>query len=433
MKTVLLPLFVCISLAACGSGSPDVPAAPGATAQMLPTVAQSSLARSVLSQTTDADVQAVVGANTDFAGRTLSLIDAGGKANSNTVFSPYSLTLGLALPAAGARGATLAGMEKALSYLSQERLKPALNQLDRHLMIDAVPPQGQEASLNIVNTVWSQTGQTVLPAYLDTVAEHYGAGLRLLDFRNHADLAGQTINSYIAEQTKGRIQNLLPPGAVTSNTRMLLTNAIWFKGEWSHRFDTGRTIPGTFKNRSGSLSQVPFMRQETTLRYARMDDNEVVELPYKNTRLAMTLVLPAQGAFDTMVRDFSSARLTAAAGKMRAEYLSLAMPKFTFSTALDAGALLKQLGMTEAFDPSRADFSGITGQGGLVLSSVHHKAFIAVDEHGTEAAAATGTVVGVTSAPPEPERRLVLDRPFLFVIRDTATGAVLFMGTVVGF
>lgn len=431
MKTVFPSLFACLSLAACGGGSPDVPAEPAPAAQILPTLVQSSVARSTVPSTTDADLRAVVSGNTDFAGRALSLIDASGNAGHNTVFSPYGLTLGLALPAAGARGATLAGMEKALSFLPQERLKPALNQLDRRLATSAAPPQGQEAALNIVNTVWSQTGQAFLPAYLDTVAEHYGAGLRLLDFRNHSDQARQAINSTVSGQTGGRIKDLLPPGSVTPDTRMVLTNAIWFKGEWWHRFDAARTTTRTFHNRTGLQSQVPFMQQEARLRYARMHDYDAVELPYKNTELAMMLVLPARGAFDAVVRNVSSTRMAALASGMQATNVSLAMPKFTFSSALDAGTLLKQLGMSAAFDPVLADFSGITGQPGLALSSVHHKAFIAVDEHGTEAAAATGSVAGIVSAQPAPEVSLVLDRPFLFMIRDTASGTILFMGTVV--
>lgn len=431
MKTVLLPLFAGLSLVACGGGSSSGPATPAPTVQLLATVAQSSMARNTDPQTTDADVQAVVNGNTDFAGRALSLMDVSGDANANSVFSPYSLTLGLALPAAGARGGTLAGMEKALSFLPQERLKPALNKLDRHLVISAAPTQGQGASLNIVNTVWSQTGQTLAPAYLDTLAEHYGAGLRLLDFQSQSEPARQAINAFISEQTRGRIKDLLPPGAVTSDTRVLLTNAIWFKGDWLHRFDAARTTTRAFTSRANAQSQVPFMQQEATLRYVRMNDHEAVELPYKNTALAMTLVLPAQGAFDAVVRDFGSARMTALASNMQPRYLSLTMPKFTFSSALDASALLRRLGMDEAFDPSLADFSGITGQRGLVLSSVQHNAFIAVDEQGTEAAAATGSIIGVVSVPPEPEVRLVLDRPFLFVIRDTTTGTILFMGKVV--
>ncbi|HEY5800859.1 MAG TPA: serpin family protein [Burkholderiaceae bacterium] len=450
MRTPALSALLSMTLAACGGGgssvsAPPVAAVPPPTAGTPPAVTppvvnppisagvvKSSIARIAAPQASDADVAAVVTGNSTLAGRALPLLAS--SPDANTVFSPYSLTLGLALPAAGAKGDTLKGMEQALSYVPQEKLQPALNKLD--LLLAAQTRNGAADTrtvpeLRIVNTVWGQSGYPILPAYLDTVAANYGAGLRTLDFRAATEEARKTINSTIETDTNGKIKDLLPQGTVTTDTRLVLTNAVWFKGQWVTRFLEGATQQKPFTSRNGSVKNVATMQQDANLSYAKTADYEAVELPYTDGKFAMTFVMPAAGKFDSYAAGFNAASIAAVTGGLKPQYMALALPKFTFSTEADAGAILKSLGMTAAFEPLNADFSGITGQRDLVITSVRHKAFIDVNEEGTEAAAATGVVVGVTSLPPTPTVKMQLDRPFLFLIRERATGLVLFAGKVV--
>jgi serine protease inhibitor len=396
-------------------------------------VARSNLVRDTNPQASDADLAAVAAGNTDFALKAFGQI--GADADTNTVFSPYSITLAVALATAGARGTTLTGMEQALSFpLPQDRLHPAFNKLDLLLATKTTGTVHSDGSqsprLNIVNAVWGQQDFPILPAYLDTLAVNYGAGLRIVDFIHAPEDSRSTINSWVADQTNNRITDLIPQGSLKTDTRIILTNAIWFKADWASPFPAGRTANQPFFNRSGSASAVPFMHHTTTLPYAQSNGCQAIDIPYVDGNLSMLVLMPDPGTFNTFLSTLTPTKLDAVTGQLTNTFVDLSLPKFTFTTAADLNAILSSLGMIDAFDPAKADFSGIDGNRDLFVSSVVHQAFISVDEKGTEAAAATAILFGTTSVPPPP-LILTIDHPFLFLVRDRQTGLVLFMGKVV--
>jgi serpin B len=396
-------------------------------------IAQSSLARDMNPQSSDADMSAAVQGNTEFALKAFPLLDTNG--NTNVVFSPYSITQALAMVAPGARGTTLTGIEKALSFsLTQDRQNRAFNRLDLLLASKAtgkVQSNGdQSPQLSLVNAVWSQQSFTILPAYLDTLAVNYGAGLHLVDFVNASEPARATINSWVAGSTNNRIPELMSQGSVGSDTRLVLTNAVWFKANWATKFDPSHTTARSFFSRSNVSSSVPFMRKSVSVPYASASGYKAVDLPYVDNDLSMLLIMPDLGTFDAFSSAFTPTVLDSVVAQLTTTALDLAMPKFTFSTAPDMTATLKALGMTDAFEANKADLSGIDGARDLVITSVAHQAFINVDESGTEAAGATAVIIGITAAPVAPVS-LTMDHPFLFMIRERQTGLILFIGKVV--
>ena len=401
------------------------------------TILQSTLARDTNPQASDADLLAVAQGNTDFALKIFSLLDPA--SNSNLVFSPYSITMAFALTAAGAGGTTLSGIERAMSYpLPQASLNPAFNKLDLLLAANtngSVHADGSRSPrLTIVNAVWGQQGFTILPSYLDTLALNFGAGLHVVDFMNTPEQARTTINSWVENQTNGRITDLIPEGGVTTDNRIILTNAIWFKAEWASQFQTAATMDQAFTGSDNSSSTVPFMHQTLSLPYANSNGCQSVDIPYVDRNLSMLILMPAPGTIDTFLTAPTPTTLDAIINLLdnpqNKQEIELAMPKFTFSSAPNVTQSLKDFGMTDAFDPLNADFSGIDGRRDLFIDGVYHKAFISVDENGTEAAAATGIGMSGTSMPVSPVM-LTIDHPFIFMIRDRQTGLVLFLGKVV--
>lgn len=434
-----------LSVSACGGGAgsadptpkPSASASTSASASALQ-VAKSALPRATEPEVSDADLRAVVAGNSDFAAKTLARIDPEGA--SNAVFSPYSITQALAMAAAGAKGGTLRQMEQALGLaLPQERLNPALNKLD--LMLAAktrggVDPQfGQLPQMTVANAVWAQQGYTLSPEYLDTVARNFGAGIRLLDFKAAAEPSRLSINAHVEEQTRDRIKNLLPQGAIREDTRVVLTNAIWFKANWAAPFEVALTTMMPFNRSNGAVGDVPFMRNRSDFSAVKTTDYQAVELPYVGGQLAMQLVMPAAGSFDRFLANLSGERLEAITRSLQPSLVELAMPRFEFSADFEPKQVLQSFGMGDAFDAfdgtGGADFSGIDGTRELYISRIVHQAFIGVDEKGTEAAAATGVVIaGVTSVDPRVPLVMHFDHPYIFLIRDRQTGLILFMGKV---
>jgi len=395
-------------------------------------IAQSSLARNTSPQVSDADLAAVVAGNTEFALKVFPLLDS--PPGNNTFFSPYSITQAFALLAPGARGTTLSGIEQALTFpLAQDRLNPAFNKLDLLLAsktMGTVLENGlQTPKLNNANAAWGQRGFSILPAYLDTLAVNYGAGLHLVDYINAAENSRQNINAWVEEQTNRRIQNLIPQGGVSPDTRLVLTNAIWFKANWASQFPQINTANGPFTNRDGSSSSVPFMRQTFTVPYAQVDGCQAVDIPYAGDNLSMLVIMPDPGSFDAFLSALTPTVLGDITNHLTPQAVDLSMPKFTLTRASSLPPILESFGMTDAFDPTRADFSGIDGNRDLFVGGVFHQAFVSVDEEGTEAAAATAIIIG-TTAFPSPILTLAINHPFIFLIRDRQTGVILFMGKV---
>jgi serine protease inhibitor len=420
---ILIFLLLCL-VVACGKSTNDTPPQYE--------IVQSSLIRDANPQTSDADLAAVVAGSSDFALKVFPLIDPSG--SNNVVFSPYSITQAFALTAPGAKGSTLSGIEQAMSFLPQDRLNPALNKLDLLLTSEAsgtVTATGdQYPILRNANALWGQKGFTILSEYLDTLAVNYGAGMHVVDFVNQTEDARNAINSWVEDRTNNRIQDLIPQGGVTPNTRVVLTNAVWFKANWASQFSEAATTNGPFTNHDESSSATPFMHHLLGAFYANADACQAVDIPYYGDKLSMLVIMPDAGTFDSFLSSLTPTVLSDITNNLEAKEINLALPKFTFSRDVGMGSLLRSLGMTDAFDPIVADFSGIDGGRDLSISDVFHKAFISVDEHGTEAAAATAVVIGGTSIPVA-DVSLTIDHPFVFFIRERQTGLILFLGKVV--
>lgn len=440
-KAVLPILLLAGALNACGGGSTqnaaltDEPANTPTPPVVASTAVRSELPRDTAPQASESDVNAIVAGNADFALKALARFDTGGDAN--IVFSPYSISQALALAAAGAKGDTLAGIEQALSFqLPQNRFMPAMNKVDLLLAAKtagAVQSSVETPNLNVVNTVWGQRNFPLLSTYLDALSLNYGAGLRVLDFVNAPEQARVTINDWVEDQTNKKIKDLLAEGVVTTDTRLVLTNAVWFKGAWASPFRTDATDSQTFFSRSGATANVPFMNQTARFAYAEGAGYQAVDIPYSGNQLSMLVVMPAAGSFDTFMRGLTPSGLSEIVSSLSVRSITLSLPKFTFSSTPDIGKELQGMGMTDAFNPIRADFSGMNGKRDLSVSEIAHKAFVSVDEHGTEAAAATAVLATTVSSitEPEPTVRLTVNRPFLFLIRDRQTGLAVFIGKVI--
>ncbi|OGN99475.1 MAG: serine protease [Chloroflexi bacterium RBG_13_51_52] len=353
----------------------------------------------------------------------------------NLFYSPYSISAALAMTYAGASSTTAALMATALHFnLSQEKLHPAFNWLDSELAKRGEGAEGKDDEgfrLNVVNAIWGQKGYGFKVAFLDTLAENYGAGLRILDFISEPDKSRVTINDWVNEQTEKRIQNLIAPGGITPLTRLVLTNAIYFNAAWENQFYEEATENLSFYLLDGGSVTVPMMKQTESLRYAKGDNYQAVELPYDGGELSMVILLPAEGKFTEFENSLDYRQADRIFSSLKGKRVKLTMPKFEFESDFSLKQALSALGMAEAFSGG-ADFSGITGNSDLFIGDVVHKAFVSVDENGTEAAAATAVIMLGSAPGPKPEEpvTVTIDRPYIFLIRDIETGAILFIGRI---
>jgi len=352
--------------------------------------------------------------------------------DGNLFYSPYSISLALAMTYAGARGETEEQMADALHFgLPQDKLHPAFNSLDIELAKRGEGAQGKDEEgfrLNIVNAIWGQKDYKFLPDFLDTLAENYGAGLRILDFIEAPEESRIIINDWVSERTEGRIEDLIPQGMIDSLTRLVLTNAIYFNAAWAFPFNENATTDGVFHLLNGDEVVVPMMKQTESFGYTGGEDYQAVELPYDGNELSMVILLPESGEFSTFESSLDLQKLQEIIDNIDYGQVALAMPKFEFESEFDLKNTLADMGMPIAFSGD-ADFSGMNGSRNLSITDVVHKAFVSVDEAGTEAAAATAVIVGETSMPMEPVT-VNIDRPFIFMIRDIETGALLFVGRI---
>jgi len=312
-----------------------------------------------------------------------------------------------------------------------DRLHQTFAKVNRDVK-DAGSKDGSE--LLVANALWIQTGLATLPAFLATVKNDYGAGLTPLDFRSTPEKARTTINTWVEQQTRDRIVDLIAEGAITPDTRVVLTNAIYFKGKWKYAFPEAATRNDTFTVSTGkAIADVPLMSQERRFRYLDRDSFQALELPYDGDRQSMIVFLPKRADdLAEFERTLTPARLAdwLAAMTMRDVYVTL--PRFKIAAEFQLKDALSNLGMPLAFSRGKADFSGIAKGAPLWLSAVIHKAYVDVNEKGTEAAAATGAIIHLTSRHVRPEPAVFrADHPFFFVIRDNGTGSLLFAGRLV--
>jgi serpin B len=379
------------------------------------------------------DLAAVAQAQQEFAAALYAIL---AEEPGDLVFSPASIHIAMAMALAGAGGDTGAQIAAALGVdgIDPARLHDALNALDALLEARnrVEPPQdGKErkVELSIVNSLWGQSGFAFEQAFLDLLAANYGVGLRVVDFKTTAEEARNAINAWVAEHTNNRITELLPQGVVDELTRLVLTNAVYLDATWATPFDPEATSDQTFVLLDGTEVTVPTMHASLSIPYARGDGWQAVELPYTGHELSMLVVVPDEGRFGEIEGRLASGLIDEVRAALAQTEVQLSLPRFEIRTQADLNAALAALGIVHAFDPNAADFTGISTEEQLYISGVLHEAFIAVDEAGTEAAAATAVVIGTTSAPIEVVR-LDVDRPFLFALQDRESGAALFLGRV---
>jgi serpin B len=357
------------------------------------------------------------------------------KQPGNLFVSPYSISSALAMTYAAAKGVTATEMAEALHFtLPQSELHAAFNATNLSLAKrkdQLVPSSGAGATigngfeLRVVNQAWGQKDYKFLDSYLDLLAVNYGAGMYLLDFTK-TEASRETINDWVADHTEQRIKDLLPKDSIHADTALVLTNAIYFKANWLDKFDAAATKPGTFTAESGARN-VDMMHAEADVQYAMVDGYQAVALPYISPDVGMLVVLPPEGRFADTAGKLDATLVDSLRSNLGSALVTLSLPKWTFESEHTLKAALQVLGMNAAFDSRAADLSGMDGMPGhIYIDDVYHKAFIAVDEEGTEAAAATAVVFHAASLPPH--YTLAFDRPFMFVVYDRPTGQLLFLG-----
>jgi serpin B len=388
--------------------------------------------------------QAVVKGNNEFALELYAKLRA---QEGNLFFSPYSISTALAMAYAGARGETESQMAKALHFpitkptgvCQDPNKKPGeINQAwceqgfhrEFGAIVEDLNIRGAKGGyeLNVANALWGQQGYGFVAEFLERIKNSYGGELNEVDFVKACETARQTINSWVEKQTRNKIKDLIQQGVLDSMTRLVLTNAIYFKGNWARQFEKDMTKESPFTLISGKEVNVPMMNQTAEFNYMETDDFQGLELPYVNDELSMIILLPRKvnglrGLEETLVLEKFSGWL----GKLNKRKVIVSIPKFKTTSQFSLADVLRAMGMTDAFS-GKADFSGMNGKRDLFISAVVHKAYVDVYEEGTEAAAATAVIMRTTSMTPDQIPVFRADHPFLFLIRDNKSGSILFIG-----
>ena len=362
--------------------------------------------------------------NNDFAFEMFKMFRE--KEKENIFFSPYSISTALVMTYAGANGETKAQMARALHF-NDENLHNRFNALDLHINHN----EGNY-TVSVANSLWPAKEFTFKESYLDTIKRSYGAKLRPLDYIGDTEASRKIINSWVEKRTHNRIKNIIQEGTLSSLTRLTLVNAIYFKAKWKKTFSSYMTKEDRFTKEDGLIVQKPFMEQTETFLYREHDDFQAITLPYEGGRSSMQIILPKVGKYNAVINNLNRYYLLINSDS-RAQRVKLKFPKFEFSTR---GYQLRdsflKLGVVDAFS-SQADFRGITKDGGLHIDEIIHKAFIKVDENGTEAAAATVVMMRLTSINPFQEKKPIemsVNRPFIFFIKDNMSQQILFIGSI---
>ena len=388
---------------------------------------RADLARASVGEPNGSNAHAVAAADAGFGLRLYQELATG---KGNLIYSPYSISTALSMTYGGAGGTTAQQLAAALGVGADPTAWHAgRNDIDASL---EHPPTVDDAGstpirIEPTNALFGQDGFPFQPTYLDLLATYYGAGLQALDFAADPQAARGAINRWVAGRTKDRIRELLGPATVSEATRFVLVNAIYFKGSWVYPFDKKATKAASFHRLDGTSASVPMMHGVFQGDYVRGGGWQAVDIPYSSA--TMTVILPDAGRFGAVERLVSADFLAAFADHRAFDLIHLGLPRWSSSTELDLVKSLRALGIRDLFDPDAADLRGIA-DAGLYVSQVIHQANISVDETGTEAAAATAVVGDTTGGGPDGEVSVTVDRPFLYVIRDSFTNEILFAGRV---
>jgi serine protease inhibitor len=374
------------------------------------------------------DVGTAVRANNELA---LDLYGELRQEPGNLVFSPYSISIALAMTYAGARGDTEAQMAQALHCgVAQEQLHYAFAALQAR--INTVQARG-DVRLLVANRLWPQERYAFLEEYLSLVKEFYGAAVTPIDFQGVAEAARDTINAWVESKTEHKIKELIAPGVLGELTRLVLVNAIYFKGDWACQFDPRFTSDRSFRLSPEEDVEVPMMWQTEDFGYAELRGLQVLELPYVGGELSMVVLLPESvDGLASLEEALTVKNLSKWTDRLERTEVRVFLPRFLLRYGCELSGPLTAMGMTNAFDGDRADFSGMDGrEHWLYLAAVVHQAFVEVKEEGTEAAAATGMAFLAAGIPDRLPATFLADHPFIFVIRENSTGSILFLARVV--
>jgi len=360
----------------------------------------------------------------------------------NLFFSPYSISTALAMAHAGACNETESQMAGVLHFPvsgnrktdSTSKSLPDRQQFASSFgnIIKDLNNRGQKGGydLTVANALWGQKDYGFLKNFLKLIENCYDGQLNEVDFVRATETARKTINAWVEKKTNEKIKNLISKGVLDSMTRLVLTNAIYFKGNWARQFTENRTKDATFTLADGHKIEVATMNQKAKFGYMETDTFQALELPYVDDELSMVILLPKKfDALDEFEKKLTPDNLKQWLAKIHKREVVVFVPKFKMTSQFSLASVLKSMGMKDAFS-SDADFSGINGKRDLFISAVIHKAYVEVNEEGTEAAAATGVVMKLTSIGPAPIPVFRADHPFLFLIRDNQTGSILFIGRV---
>jgi len=377
----------------------------------------------------DTTLQRTVVGNTRF---TLDLYQILGRSKGNLIVSPFSISTALAMTQGGARGETEKQIARALRFEpDQDKLHTAFLELQTSLK--RTQSEGT-VELHVANSIWPQDTYPFLDAYVDLCRQYYGVNITPVDYSAASDAARLQINQWVEQKTASKIKNLLRPGSINALTRLVLVNAIYFKGDWALPFYEARTRKERFYLDQDEAVQVPMMSQLDDFRYGENRQLQVLELPYAGRDLSMLLLLPKKRTgLSKLEKDLSAENLQQWTQTLVSREVQVFLPKFKTEVQFDLKSTLQALGVTDAFIPGTADFSGMDGKPGrLSIGTAVHKAFIEVNEEGTEAAAATGIGMSITSVAPARPKPVVFraDHPFVYIIRDKQTNSILFMGKV---
>lgn len=422
MKTLMPITALCMLLAACGADEKD-----RSNPELVYTTYQSTLARDLTPDINNAQFEQLVLDNNRFALDLFQQLRAG--TDQDIVASPLSISTTLAMTYAGAGGATKQQMTQALQFNQDDALLHAgFNQLLAAMENRNLPATDKSEALNIqiVNAIWPALGSVPAAKFLDTLAVNYGEGVYALDYRNEPEASRKVINDSVAEWTGGYITDLLPQGAITSLTEVVLTNTIYLKAPWKSPFSEQQTHPAAFTNLDGSVSSVDTMMNQADVYHATQNNAEILILPFRGDELEMAFIIPSEGNYSNYLDQ--TVDMETLTGQLEAAQQISAvvrLPKFKHEFEASLVGPMQSLGMVDAFGDT-ANFTAMGLSEDLRLTAIQHKAIVEVDEGGVVAAAATAAVGGTTSVPTP----INVDRPFIYLIRDRTTGAILFLGTV---
>ncbi len=385
-------------------------------------VASSKLSRNLNPKVTNRELKKLATDNNSFAFNMFSKLYE--TESGNLFFSPYSISEALVMTYAGAKGNTKTEMANVLNFNGDEVvLHNSFNALDLHL-------NHEEDSyiLSVANSLWAQKDYSFVKSYLDGIKVNYGANISLLNFAD-SEKSRETINSWVSNKTHQKIKDLVPIGALNDKTKLVLTNSVYFKAQWLHNFIDSYTKDATFNLLDGTTKQTPFMSQARNFLYSQTDNYQAIDLPYVGERTSMLVILPKENKFQDVVTDIKNIYKQILVD-LNESAVHLKMPKFEFTTGVyTLKDHFKALGMIEAFD-SGADFSGMSSMNDLYIEEILHKAFIKVDEKGTEAAATTSVVINEKFGGVFDPIEMLIDRSFIFFIKDLKSEQILFAGVV---